>query len=93
LSDVYKKLEGYVSRIFIYEVSAKDNVKISYVFNQLIKLTTDKIIWSNNGTIDITKNNVYDVTNLTTVNNWNKSFIIEKNNECSKEKSKSNCCK
>lgn len=93
ISDVYKKLDGCVFRIFINEVSAKDNVKITYVFNQLIKLTTDKITWSNNETMDTCKNNTYDVTNVANINSWKRSFIIEKSCERGREKHKSDCCK
>jgi len=63
LTDVYKSLEVFVSRIFIYEVSAKDNIKIEYAFNQLIKLTTDKLIWPHNISMETTKNSAYKFTN------------------------------
>ncbi len=92
LAEVYKTLEGFVSRIFIYEVSAKDNIKIEYAFNQLIKLTTDKMIWPHNISLETTKYTANKFANNDSINNCKKSFIIEKGSESQNVKCKRKCC-
>jgi len=91
-SDVIKKLRGIVSKLCIYEVSAKDNVMIDYVFNQLIKLTIDKMLLPSNESLETTKLNTQEKTNYYNQNNSTNSFYIDKTQDCEKEKRRSECC-
>jgi small GTP-binding protein len=91
IKDVYKFADDYSLDILVYEVSAKDNTKIDYIFEKAAKLISGRLSL-NNETVNTTL--IDDDDSIFSNNKRRKSFKLKELKSIkSRNKSKSCCSK
>ena len=93
ISDVNKLMDQFTLNIVVYEVSAKENTRIDYVFEKIANTYTGKSQFNNEGSLNTTQCLEDDNLRSSLIDKRNKSFKLrEKDGLFERDRNKNGSC-